>query len=199
MMQIGDTDALIVVDVQNDFCPGGALGVPDGDLVVPVVNRLLPLFTHRVFTRDWHPRGHISFGDPPEYRDGSWPPHCVQGTPGAHFHPDLDIPLDAIVVTKGDEPDREAYSGFQAGGVDLAGWLRGRGVKRVFIAGLATDYCVRATALDAVAAGFSAVLVEDGARGVAPDTTEAALRDMDRAGVARTRSVELTGSGRQGE
>lgn len=180
-----------MVDVQNDFCPGGALAVAEGDLVVPVVNRLLPLFGHRVFTRDWHPPNHISFADPPEFRDRSWPPHCVQNTPGAAFHPDLVVPPDALIVSKGDDPDREAYSGFQAGGIDLAGRLRERGVRRVFVTGLATDYCVRATALDARAAGFEVTLVEDAIRGVAPETTAAALRDLDEAGVARTTSVSL--------
>jgi nicotinate phosphoribosyltransferase len=187
----GARDALIVVDMQNDFCPGGALAVAEGDLVVPVVNRLLPLFRHRVFTRDWHPPGHISFTDPPEFHDASWPPHCVQDTPGAAFHPDLVVPPDALVVSKGDDPEREAYSGFQAGGIDLAAWLRGRGVQHVFVAGLATDYCVRATALDARAAGFEVTLIEDAVRGVAPETTAAALRDLDEAGVARTTSAAM--------
>jgi nicotinate phosphoribosyltransferase len=188
-------DALIVVDVQNDFCPGGALAVAEGDLVVPLVNRLLPLFRHRVFTRDWHPPDHVSFADPPEFRDKSWPPHCVQDTPGAEFHPDLLVPPDALIVSKGDEPGREAYSGFQAGGIDLAAWLGERGVRRVFVTGLATDYCVRATALDARAAGFKVTLVEDAVRGVAPETTAAALRDLDEAGVARTTSVALLEQG----
>ena len=184
-------DALIVVDVQNDFCPGGALAVAEGDLVVPVVNRLLPLFLHRVFTRDWHPPDHVSFADAPEFRDKSWPAHCVQNTPGAEFHPDLVVPPDALIVSKGDDPGREAYSGFQAGGVDLAGWLNERGVRHVFITGLATDYCVRATALDARAAGFEVTVIEDAVRGVAPETTAAALRDLDRAGVARIGSIAL--------
>ena len=186
-----DRDALIVVDVQNDFCPGGSLAVAEGDLVVPVVNRLLPLFRHRVFTRDWHPPDHVSFADLPEFRDKSWPAHCVRDTPGAAFHPDLIVPPDALIVSKGDDPEREAYSGFQAGGTDLAAWLRGHDVRRVFVTGLAADYCVRATALDALAAGFEVVLIEDATRGVAPETTAAALLDLDQAGVARTTSAAL--------
>jgi len=194
--RLHERDAIIVVDVQNDFCPGGALAVAEGDLVVPVVNRLLPFFRHRAFTRDWHPPDHVSFADTPEFRDKSWPPHCVQHTPGAAFHPDLVVPPDALVVSKGDDPEREAYSGFQAGGVNLAEWLRVRGVRRVFVTGLATDYCVRATALDARAAGFEVTLVEDATRGVAPESTAAALRDLDQAGVARTTSVALLEPGR---
>lgn len=186
-----ERDALIVVDVQNDFCPGGALAIAGGDLIVPVANRLLPLFRQRVFTRDWHPSDHVSFADAPEFRDGSWPAHCVQDTPGAEFHPDLVVPPDALIVSKGDDPGREAYSGFQASSIDLAGWLRERAVRRVFVTGLATDYCVRATALDARAAGFQVTLIEDAVRGVAPETTAAALRNLDEAGVARTTSVAL--------
>lgn len=184
-------DALIVVDVQNDFCPGGALAVAEGNLIVPVVNRLIPFFRHRVFTRDWHPPNHVSFAHPPEFRDGSWPAHCVQGTPGAAFHPDLLLPPKALIVDKGDDPDREAYSGFQARGVDLAGWLRVRGVHHVFVAGLATDYCVRATALDARAARFEVTLIDDAVRGVSPETTAAALGDLDEAGVTRVTSEAL--------
>lgn len=184
-------DALIVVDVQNCFCPGGSLAVQDGDKVVPVINRLEPLFAHRVFTRDWHPPNHVSFSATPEFRDLSWPAHCVQGTEGAAFHPDLQVPADALVASKGVDPAQEAYSGFQAADVNLAAWLRERGVERVFVTGLATDYCVRATSLDARRAGFAVVLVEDAVRGVAPETTAAALAEMAAAGVERVRSDDL--------
>ncbi|MCZ7662841.1 MAG: nicotinamidase [Thermoleophilia bacterium] len=185
MQPLGSKDALIVVDVQNCFCPGGSLGVEGGDQIVPVINDLLPLFEHRVFTRDWHPNGHVSFSDNPQFRDLSWPVHCVQETEGAEFHPDLHVPDDALVVSKGVDPDREAYSGFEAVTVNLARWLRERGIERLFVAGLATDYCVRSTALDARNAGFEVVLVEDATRGVAPDSTRVALQEMAAVGVER--------------
>lgn len=183
---IKPTDALIVVDVQNDFLPGGPLAVDEGDQVVPQINRLLPLFDHVVYTRDWHPPHHVSFADPPEYRDGSWPAHCVQGTTGAGFPRNLKIADSALLVNKGDDPAVEAYSGFRAGALDLAAWLRERGVGRLFITGLATDYCVLNTALDGVAAGFEVVLVEDSVRGVAADTSRDAMEEMRRAGVRST-------------
>jgi len=191
MRPLSPRDALIVVDVQRCFCPGGSLAVPEGDEVVPIVNRLLPLFAHRVFTRDWHPPGHVSFAEQPRFVDKSWPPHCVQDTEGAEFEPGLEVPPDALVVSKGTDPDREAYSGFQSEQVDLAGRLRDQGVERVFVTGLATDYCVRATALDAQKGGFAVVLVEDAVRGVAPETTAAALAELAEAGVERVRSDEV--------
>ncbi len=191
-MKTDVTDALIVVDVQNCFLPGGSLGVEEGDQVIPVINRLVPLFEHKVYTRDWHPPDHVSFAaESPEYHDLSWPPHCVQNTEGAEFSTALDVVPDALVVSKGDDPDREAYSGFQASGIDLAAELRGRGVERVFVTGLATDYCVRATALDAKKAGFEVVLVRDAVRGVAPETTKRALAELDQDGVDSTISEEI--------
>jgi nicotinamidase/pyrazinamidase len=167
------------------------LAVDGGDGIVPEINRLIPLFHQIVLTRDWHPAGHVSFAEAPEYRDGSWPPHCVQGTWGAEFHPDLKIPDGALIVSKGDDPDVEAYSGFQARDVDLAAWLRERGVERVFVAGLATDYCVRATSLDAMREGFAVVLLEDAVRGVAPATTRDALEELLSAGVRITTGAAL--------
>jgi nicotinamidase/pyrazinamidase len=192
---IGAQDALVVVDVQRDFCPGGALGVPGGDEIVPVINRIVPFFGRWVYTRDWHPRDHSSFSEHPEFRDGSWPPHAVQGTPGAEWCSDLDMPMNAILVSKATEPDSEAYSAFQVEGFDLARFLRHRKVERVFITGLATDYCVRQTALDARAAGFTVYLIEDAVRGIDPDTTNKALADMDAAGVTRLGSEHLEDSG----
>ncbi len=182
-------DALIVVDVQNDFCPGGALAVPEGDLVVPIVNALSPRFDTVVFTRDWHPADHCSFGTPPNYVDGSWPSHCVADSPGAHFHPALSIPEGAYIVSKGVDPAREAYSGFEGTGLDV--WLRARGIQRVFICGLATDYCVKATALDAKRLGFDAGVVEDASRGVAPETTARAIDELRAAGVYFVTSGDL--------
>ena len=179
--RLREGDALLLVDVQRDFCPGGALAVPGGDTVVPVLNRWIeaaeaagvPVFA----TRDWHPPDHVSF----EAQGGPWPPHCVQGTEGADFHPDLALPDDAVIVSKATTPDEEAYSGFE--GTGLAGLLRAAGVRRVFVGGLATDYCVRATALDARREGFGVHLIEDGHRGIAEDTSEAALAEMSEAGV----------------
>ncbi len=191
----GARDALIVVDVQQDFCPGGSLAVPDGDTVIPVINRLIPRFGRWVFTRDWHPPDHVSFSEHPEFKDGSWPPHAVQGTPGAQWCPGLEMPMNAILVSKGDDPRREAYSAFQVPHFDLEEFLRSRQVERLFITGLATDYCVRQTTLDARAAGFTVFLVEDAVRGVSPETTAAALAEMEAAGVIRIRSDEIVDSG----
>lgn len=190
-MQIDEHDALIVVDVQNDFLPGGSLGVPGGEEIIPVITKLLPLFRHRVYTRDWHPPDHMSFSEQPEFRDGSWPIHAVRGTWGARFHPDLPVPDDALIVDKATSPDREEYSGFRATGIDLAGWLAERGVRRVFVVGLATDYCVRQTALDAAELGFDVYVVEDAVRGVAEDTVSASWEELERAGVRRVRSEAL--------
>lgn len=191
----GAHDALIVVDVQNDFCPGGALAVPGGDEVIPVINRLAPMFGRWVYTRDWHPANHVSFSQEPEFRDGSWPPHAIQGTSGAEWCAGLEMPMNAILVSKGDDPAQEAYSAFQVTGFDLADFLKRRQVERIFITGLATDYCVRQTALDAVAAGFTVFLVEDAVRGVNEQTTEEALRALQAAGVIRIRSDRIQDSG----
>lgn len=191
----GAHDVLLVVDVQRDFCAGGSLAVPEGDEVIPVINSLLPRFGRWVYTRDWHPVSHVSFSDHPQLRDGSWPPHAVQGTPGAEWCPGLEMPMNAILVSKGDDPGSETYSGFQVARLDLAEFLRLRKVERVFVTGLAADYCVRQTALDARAAGFTVFLVEDAVRGVAPDTTAAALAEMEAAGVIRVRSGQIVDSG----
>jgi len=191
----GAHDVLMVVDVQRDFCLGGALSVPGGDDVVPVINALVPKFGRWVYTRDWHPHDHISFSDQPECRDGSWPPHAVQGTPGAAWCEGLEMPMNAILISKGDDPGLEEYSGFPKQRLDLAMFLRLRKVERVFIVGLTTDYCVRATALDARAAGFTVLVVEDAVRGVAPETTAQAWADMEAAGVLRIHSDQVADSG----
>jgi nicotinamidase/pyrazinamidase len=185
----------MVVDVQRDFCAGGALAVEAGDEVIPVINGLLPKFGRWVYTRDWHPHDHVSFSDHPESRDGSWPPHAVQGTSGAAWCDGLEMPTNAILVSKGDDPHLEEYSGFPAKRLDLAQFLRLRKVERVFIAGLTADYCVRRTALDARAAGFTVFVIEDAVRGVAPDTTAAAWSEMDAAGVVRIVSGQIEDSG----
>jgi len=161
---MGPNDILIVVDVQNDFAPGGALPVTDGKQIVPVINVLAPHFQRLVFSRDWHPLDHCSFDDEPRFVDGSWPQHCVQNTPGAEFLGDIHVPLDALVVSKGLDADKEAYSAFEE--TDLQASLRGWGAEHLFVCGLATDYCVKATALDAKRLGFEITVILDACRGV---------------------------------
>jgi len=181
-----DTDTLIMVDVQNDFCPGGALAVREGDLVVKPLNHAQKFFRHIFATRDWHPEDHCSFMG----RGGPWPPHCIQNTHGAKFHTDLEISR-AWVISKAFEKDIDAYSGFQ--GTDLEARLKREGIKRVFIGGLATDYCVRATALDALATGFEVVLLEDTVRGVDvhPGDSEKAISEMKEKGAAAAVTNDL--------
>ncbi len=156
--------ALVVVDLQNDFCPGGALEVKEGDKIVALINELVSAFEKDdlpvAFTRDWHPTDHCSF----RARGGMWPPHCVQGTPGAEFHPSLRVPSKAIVISKGTSRDRDAYSGFQE--TDLAERLRRVGVRELFVGGLATDYCVKNTVLDALELGFKVYIITDCIKGV---------------------------------
>ena len=185
-------DALVVVDVQVDFMPGGALPVPGGDEIVGRVNDYVELFTRAgatvVLTRDWHPPNHVSF----KTRGGPWPPHCIQNTPGASFHPRLRVPREALVVSKATDPDREAYSGFE--GTELDAELRRRGVRRVFVCGVATDYCVKATALDAVRLGYQVFLLADAVRGVnvPPNSVQRALEEMLDAGVVLVEIGELS-------
>ena len=189
-MKVSESDALIVVDVQNDFCPGGALPVLGGEGVVRVINPLQMKFDKLYFTRDWHPQDHCSFSDEPTFTDKSWPPHCVQDSPGAEFHGDLHVPSDAAIISKGMDAEQEAYSGFE--GTDLAEQLRADGVTRVYVAGLATDYCVKATALDALQEGFETLLVEDGCRGVNDETSAQALAEMRAAGVIFCKGGDIT-------
>lgn len=195
---IGHTDVLLVVDVQNDFCTGGALAVPHGEEVVPVINRLAGRFAHVVLTQDWHPRGHLSFAS--SHTDALpfqtinlsygaqvlWPDHCVQDTAGAAFHPDLDVPHAELIVRKGYTAEIDSYSAFYENDhttpTGLAGYLRERVLKRVFLAGLAFDFCVRYSAEDAHREGFEVVVVEDACRGIDLDgsvrTTHAALAEV---------------------
>ena len=172
-------DALIVVDVQNDFCAGGALAVPDGDAVVPRLNRLMAEAELVVATRDWHPPDHASF----LAAGGPWPPHCVAGTEGAELNPRLDTSHIDIIVNKGRERGEEGYSGFQ--GTDLERLLRERGVDSIDIGGLALDYCVRATALDARRIGLEVVLHRGATRAVdvSPGDGERAIEELREAGV----------------
>lgn len=181
--------ALLVVDVQNDFVPGGALPVPEGDRVVPVLNEYIRRFREAglpvYFSRDWHPERTKHFK---EY-SGAWPPHCVQGTPGAEFHPQLEVPADAVIITKGADPEEDAYSAFQGRtpeGEAFAERLRRDGVTDLYVGGLATDYCVRASTLDALKQGLRVTVLLDAVRGVdvQPGDSERALAEMREAGAA---------------
>ena len=184
----GAKDGLIVVDLQVDFCPGGALAVAEGDAVVPTVNRLLELpGWMKVATRDWHPADHVSF----QAQGGIWPVHCVAETPGAAFHPQMRAENVEMVVSKATTRDAEAYSGFD--GTSLADDLRAKGIGRLFVCGLATDYCVKATALDARREGFEVVVVEDAVRAVnvEPEDGENAIEEMRAAGCVFALSEDI--------
>jgi nicotinamidase/pyrazinamidase len=190
------TSALLLVDVQNDFCPGGALAVAGGDEVVPVLNRLAarasalgwPVYA----TRDWHPPDSLHFAD----NGGQWPVHCVAGTAGARLHADLALPPGAMIVTKGTTPESQGYSSFE-GTVAGRGWfadeLDARGVTHLLVGGLATDHCVRASVLDALGRGYQVTVVEDGVRAVnlTPDAGARAIDEMRRAGATVVPSVEV--------
>jgi nicotinamidase/pyrazinamidase len=184
MVEINDSlepgDALFIVEMQKDFCPGGALPVEGGDEIVPVINRWiaaavvkgLPVYA----SRDWHPAGHISFKE----AGGLWPPHCIQDSDGAKFHPDLALPDSTVIVTKGVRFDQDQYSAFDQTG--LAVQLRKNGIRRLWVAGLAEDVCVRATVLDACREGFEVVLLEKGTRAITAEGGEDARRQMQSAG-----------------
>ena len=185
-------DALIIVDVQNDFLPGGSLQVPRGDEIIPVINHYIALFEGASFpiiaTRDWHPQNHCSF----EVLGGPWPIHCVAGTQGAEFPPDLRFPPDTILVSKATTPDKDAYSGLDGTGLDQQ--LRSMGIKRVFVGGLATDYCVLSTVKDLLKQGYSVVLLKDAVRAVDlhPGDGEKALREMESLGALTTSLEDIT-------
>ena len=203
-MQIrpGKDDLLLIIDVQNDFCPGGALAVTNGDAVVPVINRLAERFDHVVLTQDWHPQGHSSFAtshpgknpfDSVTMSYGAqtlWPDHCRQGTDGAAFHPKLAIDRAEMIIRKGFRPEIDSYSAFfendRRTPTGLAGYLRDRGLHRIFMAGLATDFCVHYSAVDARRLGFDTVLVEAGCRAIdLAGSLDAAWTGMATAGVQR--------------
>jgi nicotinamidase/pyrazinamidase len=191
-----DRDVLLIVDIQNDFCPGGNLPVPRGDEVVPLINGLARRFAHVVLTQDWHPRGHLSFasshpGKQPyqtiELAYGAqivWPDHCVQGTSGAAFREDLTVPHAELVLRKGYHREIDSYSAFYENDrkthTGLAGYLRERDFRRVFLAGLAFDFCVRYSAEDARREGFEAVVIEDACRGIDVDGSMTATRERFR-------------------
>jgi nicotinamidase/pyrazinamidase len=201
-MQIQAGDLLLVIDVQNDFCPAGALAVGEGDAVVPIINRLAERFDHVVLTQDWHPSGHSSFASShpgsspfesiamPYGPQTLWPDHCVQGTPGAGFHPKLLTDRAELVIRKGFRRAIDSYSAFYENDrrtpTGLAGYLRERGLRRIFLAGLATDYCVYYSALDARREGFDAVVIESGCRAIdLAGSLAAAWTGMTEAGVQR--------------
>ncbi len=202
-------NALLVIDVQNDFCPGGALAVPEGDAVVPVINRLMPRFDLVVATQDWHPSDHGSFAANHPGRgpgevielDGLeqilWPVHCVQDTPGAEFHPELSLQAVERVFRKGTDPRIDSYSGLFDNGhrkaTGLGDFLKQRGATHVFLGGLAADYCVKFTALDAVELGLAATLIEDATRGVnlKPGDVDRAIDELRSAGVKVVSSESL--------
>ena len=183
-VEIDKHTALVVVDVQKDFCPGGALAVREGDKVVPVLNKYIEKFRKAgapiIFTRDWHPPDHSSF----KAQGGPWPPHCIQNSEGAKFHPNLSIPLEGEIVSKADKKD-EAYSFFQ--GTDLAAKLQRRGIKRLLVGGLATDYCVKETVLDGLKHGFEVYHLDDASRGVEVNAGDSkrALKEMMAKGAKR--------------
>ena len=199
--------ALIIIDVQNDFCPGGALAVADGDAIVPLVNDLQGRFATRVLTQDWHPANHLSFADNhegaapfsmtemPYGPQVLWPAHCIQGTDGAAFHADLRIDAD-LIIRKGFRPEIDSYSAFFENDHEtptgLAGYLRERGVSELVMAGLATDFCVRFSAVDAAKLGFGVRVVEDACRAIDLDgSLAAAIEEMDAVGVRRIKAADL--------
>ena len=204
----GATDALLVIDVQNCFTPGGSLAVKEGDAIVPVINKLAKAFANVVVTQDWHTVDHVSFasqhqGKKPfetvKLKYGTqvlWPDHCVQGTDGAALHKDLSIPHAQLVIRKGFHKDTDSYSAFLEADrkttTGLAGYFKARGIRRVYLAGLATDFCVAWSALDARKAGFQAGVVEDACRGIDLNGSLAkAWADMGKAGVKRLNSSEI--------
>ena len=195
-----DRDVLLIIDVQNDFCPGGALAVPQGDEILPAVNRLASTFGHVILTQDWHPPGHASFAsshpgkspfDAIEVSYGTqilWPDHCVQGSPGAAFHPKLDVSHAELVLRKGFRTAIDSYSAFRENdhrtATGLAGYLRERGFERVTLCGLATDFCVAFSAIDGRAANFDVTVVTSACRSIDIDGSLArAMRAMTEAGV----------------
>ena len=206
-IELGDGDVLLIIDVQLDFCPGGGLAVAGGDEVVPVINRLAGRFAHVILTQDWHPRDHRSFASMhsgkkpfesvtlPYGQQVLWPDHCVQGTRGAEFHPNLRVPQAELVLRKGFRADVDSYSAFfendRTTRTGLTGYLRERGFRRVFLVGLALDYCVRYSAEDAIKAGFAATVIADACRGIGAGTVVAAQRSFAELGVASAESAMI--------
>jgi nicotinamidase/pyrazinamidase len=207
-MRIDEHDVLLVIDVQNDFCPGGALAVPLGDEVIAPIHRIAPRFEHIVLTQDWHPSNHFSFAashpgkepyDSIEVNYGTqtfWPPHCVQGTRGAEFHPALELTQAELILRKGFRPQIDSYSAFfendRTTPTGLAGYLKERGLTRVFLAGLAYDYCVGYSALDARRLGLPAFVLRDACRAIDLNGSVAAIEgEFAKEGVGMLESFEL--------
>ncbi|MFL6611777.1 MAG: bifunctional nicotinamidase/pyrazinamidase [Pseudomonas sp.] len=203
------TTALLVIDIQNDFIPGGQLAVPGGDEIVPLVNRLGATFRHVVCAQDWHPAGHASFASSHEGKQPFdfvqlpygeqklWPDHCIQETQGAALHPALDLPHTQLVIRKGCNPAIDSYSAFMEADhltpTGLTGYLKERGIDTVYMVGLALDFCVMYSALDARMAGFNAIVVLDACRGIDIDgSMDAAMRRMQEAGVRLIQSSDIT-------
>jgi nicotinamidase/pyrazinamidase len=212
MIRIDDHDVLLVVDMQNDFMPGGALGVGGGDAIIPLIKSLGKSFANVVLTQDWHPPGHASFASShlgakpfdtiamPYGEQALWPDHCVQGSPGAALHKDLVIDHAILIIRKGYNAAVDSYSAFMEAdretSTGLAGFLREKGVRRVFACGVATDYCVGWSALDACANGFDTFMIEDACRGIDADgSLERAWAKMEAARVKRIQSTEIVGEG----
>ena len=208
-MQVTAHDLLLVTDVQNDFCPGGALAVPDGDAVIPVIHHIAPRFQHVILTQDWHTPNHFSFAsshpgrNPFEQIETSygpqtlWPDHCVRDSHGARLHATLHLPTAELIVRKGFHPNIDSYSAFfendRTTPTGLAGYLRERGLIRVFLAGLAYDYCVAYSALDAQRLGFPAVILRDACRAIDLDGSVSAIeREFVRAGVTLVNSADIS-------
>lgn len=188
--------ALVIVDVQNDFCPGGALPVPEGDKVVPALNQYIERFQKAGLviyaSRDWHPEKTKHF----KAYGGLWPAHCVQNTKGAEFHHDIKLPKEAIILTKGEDPNEDSYSGFQAKTKEnksFADSLKEKGIERLYVGGLATDYCVRATVLDALKQGVKATIIMDAVKGVniKPEDSAAAMEEMEKQGAGKITLKDL--------
>ncbi len=205
---IGETDIFVAIDVQNDFCPDGALAVNDGDAIVPVINTVSRAFTHVIATQDWHPTDHMSFAsqhqdkgpfeeiEMPYGQQVLWPDHCIQGTHGAEFHRGLDLSRAELIIRKGCRRAIDSYSAFyendQTTPTGLGGYLRERGLKRVFLGGLATDFCVLYSALDACREGFETIVIEDACRAINLDESlDMARRKMVNAGVSIVESTSL--------
>ena len=207
-MPISPRTALLVIDVQNDFIPGGQLAVPEGDLIVPLINRLAGQFKQVVIAQDWHPAGHASFASShpgrqpydviqlPYGEQTLWPDHCIQGSRGAEFHSGLDLPHAQLIIRKGCNPDIDSYSAFleadRVTTTGLAGYLKERGIDTVYMVGLALDFCVMFSALDARASGFNAFVVLDACRAIELNgSLAAAIERMQVAGVGLIQSTEL--------
>lgn len=191
--------ALLIVDVQKDFCPGGSLAVPDGDQIIPFLNSYIRLFRKYALpifaTRDWHPPRTSHFRE----FGGLWPSHCVQGTEGARFHPAMELPPDATILTKGEDPDKDEYSGFGAvdqRGVPFHKIVRHMEIHKIYVGGLATDYCVKDTSLDALRSGHAVIILEDAVRGVdlRPGDSRRAMAELLAAGAETTTIEKLSSS-----